>query len=329
MLFSNHPLSSCSIIPNVNRIFSKHNSTKGEFDRSLVEELCTKRSQRLELFRKTGWIINPSLENRSHYGNSTPNQKPFKLSDYPSNNLPPIRQKRLVNNLLLSIEIIAIFGLLFIAYSGFIMLQELNREVAKAMVQPTTTTTETTTLTTTPSVSSVLLPSGHTPPNSPGGARPIEAEITEISIPSVQSLEYELVPTKVTELATRIVIPVIGVDASIVRGDGWEQLKKGVGHHIGSANPGEDSNMVLSAHNDIYGEIFRYLDRLTPGDQVVVYTHQRTYTYLVSETQIVNPDHTEVLKPTNHSIVTLISCYPYLINNKRIVVTALLASEDP
>jgi sortase A len=314
----------------VSRKFSKYNRTQNEFDRSLVEKLHTERSQHLELFRQTGRIINPSIENRSHHRNATPNQKPLKVSNYPPKNLSPFRQKRLVNNLLLSIEILATLGLLFIVYSGFVMLQELNRDVAKAMVQPTPTTARTAAIaTTTPAVSAVILPSGHTPPNSPGGARPIEAEITEISLPSVQSLEYEPVPTKVTELATRIAIPAIGVEAPIVQGDGWEQLKKGVGQHIGSANPGEDSNMVLSAHNDIYGETFRYLDRLTTGDQVIVYTPQRSYTYLVSETQIVNPDHIEVLEPTNHSIVTLISCYPYLINNKRIVVTAHLIREDP
>ncbi len=37
----------------------------------------------------------------------------------------------------------------------------------------------------------------------------------------------------------RIEIPALKVDAPVVQGDGWEQLKKGVAQHIGSANPGE------------------------------------------------------------------------------------------
>ena len=56
-----------------------------------------------------------------------------------------------------------------------------------------------------------------------------------------------------------MVIPSINVDVNVVEGDDWEQLKKGVAQHIGTADPGQAGNMVLSAHNDIFGELFRYL----------------------------------------------------------------------
>ena len=62
------------------------------------------------------------------------------------------------------------------------------------------------------------------------------------------------------------------LDAPVVQGDGWDELKKGVAQHIGSANPGEAGNVVLSAHNDVYGELFRNLDKLQPGDQVILYS---------------------------------------------------------
>jgi sortase A len=122
----------------------------------------------------------------------------------------------------------------------------------------------------------------------------------------------------------RIQIPALGVDAPIVQGDGWEQLKKGVAQHIGSANPGESNNIVLTAHNDVFGEIFRDLDQLTTGDQVIIYTNQRSYTYNVTDSKIVEPTQVEVMAPTSQAIATLISCYPYLVDNKRIVVRAIL-----
>ena len=50
--------------------------------------------------------------------------------------------------------------------------------------------------------------------------------------------------------------------------------------------PGRTGNVVLSAHNDVYGEIFRYLDKLAPGDQVVLYTQQRQYVYVVDRTAV-------------------------------------------
>jgi sortase A len=114
------------------------------------------------------------------------------------------------------------------------------------------------------------------------------------------------------------------VDAPIVQGDGWEQLKKGVGQHVGSANPGEKNNIVLTAHNDVFGEIFRSLDKLKNGDEVILYTNQRSYTYVVNGSTIVEPTRVEVMAPTNQAIVTLISCYPYMVDNKRIIVTAQL-----
>ena len=66
-------------------------------------------------------------------------------------------------------------------------------------------------------------------------------------------------PTPGPEQGIRIQIPAIGVDAPVVEGDDWEALKQGAGHHIGSANPGESGNCVISAHNDIFGEIFQTL----------------------------------------------------------------------
>jgi sortase A len=132
------------------------------------------------------------------------------------------------------------------------------------------------------------------------------------------------VPTSSPEQAIRIQIPAIHVDAPVVLGDGWEQLKKGVAQHVPSADPGEEGNLVLSAHNDIFGEIFRDLDRLKPGDEVTIFTNQRLYTYRVVQSQIVEPTEVEVMASTQEATVTLISCYPYLVDNQRIVITAQL-----
>jgi sortase A len=108
-------------------------------------------------------------------------------------------------------------------------------------------------------------------------------------------------------------------------GDGWEQLKQGVGQHIGDTKPGEPGNLVLSAHNDIFGQIFRYLDQLQIGDEIIVYSNIRSYTYVIDQSvQIVDPTFVQVMEPTNDPTITLISCYPYLVNNKRIVVKASL-----
>ena len=109
-------------------------------------------------------------------------------------------------------------------------------------------------------------------------------------------------------------------------GDGWEQLKQGVGQHIGSSDPGQPGNLVLSAHNDIFGQIFRDLDQLEEGDEIIIYTNVRAYTFVIDQpTQIIEPTFVQVMDPTPNLTITLISCYPYLVDNKRIVVKASLS----
>lgn len=217
---------------------------------------------------------------------------------------------------LAGIEFLAIVGIVAIVISNFAALNTLNRNVSAALLQPT--------LAPTPMVQAVVLPDGHTPPNSPSGARPNEAEIPVHLRPVWQSLSNLPTPIPVIEQAIRIQIPSIGVDAPVVQGDGWEQLKKGVAQHIGTPNPGQKGNIVLSGHNDIYGEVFRDLDRLNPGDKVILFTSQRQYTYVITEARMVEPTAVEVMAPTPDARVTLISCHPYLVDIHRIVVSAVL-----
>ena len=191
-----------------------------------------------------------------------------------------------------------------------------NTEVVAALNPETATPT--------PLVMAVVLPSGHVPPDAQGNTKPNEAEIPEHLRPMVQSLANIPVPTAAPDQAVRIQIPALNLDAPIVQGDGWEQLKKGVGQYVGSPDPGQDGNVVLSAHNDVYGELFRYLDRLTPGDQVIISTQQRQYTYIVDRTVLVEPTAVEVMASSGSPTVTLISCYPYLVDKQRIVVFARL-----
>jgi sortase A len=82
--------------------------------------------------------------------------------------------------------------------------------------------------------------------------------------------------------------------------------------------------MVFSAHNDIYGETFRRLDDLELGDEVTVYAGERPFRYIVTAKQIVDPTEVGVLAPTTKPVVTLISCYPYMVDTHRIVVIAEL-----
>ena len=289
-----------------------------ELRRLLVEKRRASREGRLEHFRRTGRVVTLASDTDSTSFDTMRSQPVAEPDLLPEATKRRSRLKRILDSGLLLVEVGAVIGLIFVLFNGLGILRELNQETAQALELPT--------LTPTPLIMAVVLPSGHTPPDSPGGARFNEAEIPEHLRPLVQSLANIPVPTPAPEHASRIQIPAIRVEAPIVQGTEWEQLKKGVGQYIGSANPGEKNNVVLSAHNDIFGEIFRDLDKLQPGDQVILYTSQRSYTYVVTGSEVLEPTRVEVMAPTSEAVVTLISCYPYRIDNKRIVVTAQLQS---
>jgi sortase A len=231
----------------------------------------------------------------------------------------PSPRRVAVNRTLLLVEIGAVIGLVLILFSGLGALRELNAEVGEALEGATAQPT--------PLISAVVLPSGHTSPNSPGGAVPNVAEIPENLRPFVESLPVVGLPTPGPEQARSIMIPALWSSAApVVQGDGWEQLKKGVGQHLATADPGDPGNMVLSAHNDIFGELFRDLDQLNAGDEIRVATATREYVYRVTGTEIVDPTDVHVMETTARPTLTLISCYPYLIDNKRIAVFAELST---
>jgi sortase A len=95
-----------------------------------------------------------------------------------------------------------------------------------------------------------------------------------------------------------------------------------VAQHLGTPDPGQPGNIVLSAHNDIFGQIFRRLDELAPGDEVQLHTASQVLVYVITGAKVVEPTEVSVMAPTAHPSLTLISCYPYLVDDQRIVVFA-------
>ena len=283
-----------------------------ELRRLLIEKRRGARRERLEHFKRTGRVVDvaPDLLAESAAVVDTLEETTDQAE------VPVSRRRRVMDRVLLVVEVLAVVGLVGVLISGLGILRDLNDEVASALIQETFTPT--------PLVMAVVLPSGHVPPDAQGNTRPNIEEIPAHLQPMVQSLSNLPVPTAAPDQAIRIQIPAIEIDAPVVQGDAWEQLKKGVGQNVGSANPGQNGNVVLSAHNDVYGELFRYLDKLAPGDQVILYTQQRQFVYVVDRTAIVEPTAVEVMASTGSPTVTLISCYPYLVDKQRIVVFARL-----
>ena len=283
-----------------------------ELRQLLIRKQRISRQARLEEFQRTGRVVKvetvvepPHLEDLR----TRPLEDPEKAQKKKAS-------KTWLERLLVVVEIAAAAGLVFVVYTGANLIRTLNQDVNAAVVQAT--------LTPTAVINAIVLPSGHTPPTSAGGAQPNIAEIPENLRPLVQAMAELPIPTAGPEFAQYLRIPAINVAQVIVQGDGWDQLKKGIGQHIGTPNPGQKGNLVLSGHDDIFGEVFRYLDGLKPGDEIFIRTSQREYVYVVDRWQLVQPTDVSLMAPTPEATLTLISCYPYMVDTQRIVVTAHL-----
>jgi sortase A len=130
-------------------------------------------------------------------------------------------------------------------------------------------------------------------------------------------------PQTTSETALSLLVPRLNLDQSIVQGVDWEALKLGVGQLPNGTNPGDETgNVVLAAHNDVYGQLFRHLDQMQPGDQFQIQTQSGAFTYVVTNVFTTTPDDVSVLANRGGATATLISCYPYQVNTERIIVYA-------
>ncbi|HEY5583842.1 MAG TPA: class D sortase [Ruminiclostridium sp.] len=154
------------------------------------------------------------------------------------------------------------------------------------------------------------------------GSTPVESD-TSIVLPALDKTLYPLYPAEGDNIGS-LTIPALKRKLPIIQGTGDEELSKGVGHFTKSVLPGEEDNCVLSGHRDT---VFRQLGNLKIGDQLIVKTSAGTFTYEVEGTRIVHKDDKTVIVPTDHAVLSVITCYPfYFIGDApdRYVISAAL-----
>jgi sortase A len=117
-----------------------------------------------------------------------------------------------------------------------------------------------------------------------------------------------------------IEIPAIGVTKSMYEGITLTTLNHGPGHWPGTAMPGHPGNVVVAGHRVSHDKPFRNLDKLQPGDQVIMTTTEGRFVYQVTGTDIVYPDALWIVDQTADYTATLFACHPPGSTRQRIVV---------
>jgi sortase A len=103
-------------------------------------------------------------------------------------------------------------------------------------------------------------------------------------------------------------IPRLHLLQAVIEGADDTQLRLAPGHVTGTALPGEGSNTAIAGHRDSF---FRPLKDIRIGDEIVVNTPAREIFYRVTNTEIVDPSDTRVLRASHEEKLTLITCYPF------------------
>lgn len=151
-------------------------------------------------------------------------------------------------------------------------------------------------------------------------------------------------------------IPRLGRDYAwtIVEGADDASLEKGPGHYVGTALPGQIGNFSVAGHRVGKGEPFLNLDRLRPGDTVVVETKKDWFVYVVKGDrktgditavdkdgvpgrEIVYPSDGQVILPVpdhpgatpTEALMTMTTCHPKFTAEKRMIVHAVLQGMVP
>ncbi len=116
-----------------------------------------------------------------------------------------------------------------------------------------------------------------------------------------------------------------------------------VGHYdansIKTAMPGDRTgNFGIAGHRNTHGEPFRYINRLKPGDPIVVETQDKYYIYdMASLLPVTSPSNVSVLDPIPKQAgftkagryITLTTCTPEFTSKYRMIVWGKMVEERP
>jgi len=147
------------------------------------------------------------------------------------------------------------------------------------------------------------------------------------------------VKTNYTEKQNTLEVEKLGLSLPIIFSNSAEKtsllkdLDAGVVYYPGSVYPGQTGQIIILGHSAPPGWphikhdwAFTDLDKLTPGDTILIDLNNKQYTYIVKQKDIIKrgadvPTDSSVI---NNNVLTLVSCWPPGKDYQRIAVTAEL-----
>jgi LPXTG-site transpeptidase (sortase) family protein len=146
------------------------------------------------------------------------------------------------------------------------------------------------------------------------------------------------------EIPIRLIIPAIELDAPVLTSEAEIVQIKGepfqvwhapeefaTGWHVSSAPLGVPGNTVLNGHHNIYGEVFKRLVELEQGDEIILKSEVRTFSYTILNKMILPEKYAPLeervrnsqwILPSEDERLTIVTCWPYESNTHRLILVA-------
>jgi len=128
------------------------------------------------------------------------------------------------------------------------------------------------------------------------------------------------------EMIGFIIIPRMNIELPIFLGANDANMRRGAAHLTHTSLPvgGKNTNSVIAAHRGMSrATMFRNIERLEIGDEIIITNFHQTLSYEVIETKIINPtDFDEILIRSDRDLITLLTCHPYRHSHQRYLVFA-------
>lgn len=165
------------------------------------------------------------------------------------------------------------------------------------------------------------------------------AVVTNTNTTNVQTQSTQTAKVNYTDKQSTIEIPKISISVPIIFSNSTEKaalmkdLDLGVVYYPGSVYPGQTGQIVILGHSAPPGWphikhdwTFTDLDKLNPGDTIMIDLNNKQYTYVVKKRDIIKrgADVPTDSSAISNNVLTLISCWPPGRDYQRITVTAEL-----
>lgn len=123
------------------------------------------------------------------------------------------------------------------------------------------------------------------------------------------------------EIFAVISIPVLELEMPVFLGASYQHMADGAALLSQTSIPmgGTNTNAVIAGHRGWRGaSYFRYVDKLQPGDEIIITNLWEELHYAVTEIQIIQPNEVDkILIQPDRELITLLTCHPYASGGKQ------------